>query len=170
MTMTERSLVLIDEYGKGTSAVDGISLYAGLLQYFCSVKCPRIYTITHFHVIFGKETGILPLDCLEKIQVYEMEMFEEDEALVFLFKLRKGYCKSSWALNCAKIAGISPLIIEKANRFTEKYKEGKPFLETVDVLPLQFIEKGQKIIELLTEWDEKEESFQALMNCLSAII
>ncbi|EDN03922.1 hypothetical protein HCAG_01787 [Histoplasma mississippiense (nom. inval.)] len=119
---TERSLVIIDEFGKGTEST---GLACGLFEYLLSQgeKRPKVLAATHFHEIF--ENGFLPprkelgFGYME-VQIDPAARDMENE-VTYLYKLRTpplfrcGRSNASFGTNCALLSGIDPAIISRAN-------------------------------------------------------
>lgn len=106
---SERSLLLIDEFGKGTTQNDGMALFAGLLDYFASwAQQPRLIAITHMHEIFKR--GLLQhADCFQ----YAHMKVVMDRSLCYLYRLEFGLSGQSYAIECARDAGLSESILEQ---------------------------------------------------------
>ncbi|OAX79667.1 actin cytoskeleton-regulatory complex protein PAN1 [Emergomyces africanus] len=116
---TERSLVIIDEFGKGTESTDGAGLACGLFEYLLSLgeKRPKVLAATHFHEIF--ENGYLaPRDELGfgymEVQV-DMAARDVENQVTYLYNFRSGRSNASFGTNCAALNGIDPAIISRAN-------------------------------------------------------
>jgi DNA mismatch repair protein MSH5 len=116
---TRRSLVVIDEFGKGTDAVDGAALACGVLEYFLGlgVHCPKVLGATHFHEIF--ENGFLP----ERPELFfgHMEVRVEanaelvEDQITYLYNFVPGRSTSSFGTCCASMNGIDHAIVERAD-------------------------------------------------------
>lgn len=115
---TWRSLVLIDEFGKGTNSEDGAGLLAATLDYFASLgpASPRVMVATHFHELF--EGGYL--DGYPCLGVAHMEVRTDSAAsevadqITYLFKLRSGHSNSSFGARCAALNGVPSAIVDRA--------------------------------------------------------
>jgi len=112
---TSKSLLLIDEFGKGTLAIDGIALLSSTLQYFADKKdeIPKIFCTTHFTEII--EHKLIDINN-SLIQFHTMEVIVEENVnnsndIVFLYKLGKGKIIPSYGNICAEIAGIPQEIL-----------------------------------------------------------
>ena len=114
---TDRSLVIIDEFGKGTSQHDGVALFASILKYWVSKerRCPFVLAATHYHSIF--KLKLLPPSSIVKYKTFEMEA--DDNGIIYLYKLIDGYCLHSQANHVARLAGISDTIIQRAEQILE---------------------------------------------------
>lgn len=128
---TRSSLILLDEFGKGSLALDGICLLGSILNYFISenreIDCPRIFVTTHYTELF--DTNIVPIDNI-LVQLLKTETTfvqnkenNVDTQLVYLYKIVP--CRKpdySYGISCAQNMGIPKEIIARAI-------EIKPMLE-----------------------------------------
>ncbi|KAL8671222.1 MAG: hypothetical protein Q9168_004276 [Polycauliona sp. 1 TL-2023] len=117
---THRSLVVIDEFGKGTDSNDGSGLACGVLEHFLSLgdQCPKVLGATHFHEIF--ENGFLqPRAQLAfghmEVRV-DMDAEAVEEQITYLYSFRPGRSRSSFGTVCAATNGIDQAIVERADR------------------------------------------------------
>ena len=108
---SERSLLLIDEFGKGTYALDGCALLSSIIVNLddrLSNRCPRAFISTHFHEMFTtkivQETKIVKFQQIKiiKEQISSAKNSSDKlEELVFLYQLAPGLCLHSYGLYCA---------------------------------------------------------------------
>lgn len=113
---TEHSLILIDEFGKGTNVIDGPSLFGSVLFYLINTKC-RAILCTHFHELFsdivlGKNKIIE-----ENINFFKTEIVVNDsqEFITFLYKVCKGISFRSFGVACAKYCNLNEDVVADAN-------------------------------------------------------
>jgi DNA mismatch repair protein MutS len=105
---TERSLIIIDEIGRGTSTYDGLSLAWSLLEYIhTSLKSFTLFA-THFHELTHLEKS---LPGLRNANVL-VQKWKED--IVFLYKLAPGICNQSYGIEVAKLAGLPTPVLSRA--------------------------------------------------------
>nr|CAD7445575.1 unnamed protein product [Timema bartmani] len=99
---TPSSLIIIDEFGKGTSEVDGLALLVSCLRHYLSREenCPHVFVSTHFHQV----CEMLPRTKYLMFQNLEY-MLDRDDQIVYLFKLKEGSVMSSFALIVAESLG-----------------------------------------------------------------
>ncbi|XP_061413891.1 mutS protein homolog 5 isoform X1 [Lethenteron reissneri] len=121
---TEHSLVLVDEFGKGTNAADGLVLLAAVLRHWLSrgERCPHVMVSTHFHKLL--QDKLLPESPLISLQTFET--VQEGEELVFLYQLRDGAANSSLAVNVAQNTGLPAKLLQRATEVSECYQTHKP--------------------------------------------
>ncbi|KAK7952460.1 mismatch repair protein 5 [Apiospora aurea] len=115
---TRRSLVLVDEFGKGTSSQDGAGLLTALLSHFAGLECerPKVLAATHFHEIF--ENGFLtesPELAFAHMDVrIDFDATAPEDQVTYLFKLIPGRSMSSFGTVCAAMNGIDETVVERA--------------------------------------------------------
>ncbi|MCM2321972.1 MAG: DNA mismatch repair protein MutS [Oligoflexia bacterium] len=104
----ERSLIILDEIGRGTSTYDGISVAWATLEWLCALVRARTLFATHYHEL-TRLTGTLPL-----LANAHMAVEGAKGALRFLYKLREGPANESFGIHVAKSAGLPKLVIDRA--------------------------------------------------------
>lgn len=115
---TRRSLLLVDEFGKGTTAESGSALFAAYLSYFLDigVERPKVLAGTHFHEIF--ENGLVkPRDDMGFAHMdvrLDPQAEDVDEKVTFLFRLLPGRGSSSLGILCAAINNVPDDVIRRA--------------------------------------------------------
>ncbi|XP_072317396.1 mutS protein homolog 5 [Eucyclogobius newberryi] len=122
---TGNSLVLIDEFGKGTNTVDGLSLLAASVSFWlrkASVNVPHVLLATNFHSLL--QLGLLPSS--EMLSLLTLETALDGNELVFLYQLKEGICRSSYAANIATLAGLPANLVQRGLEVSELYRTGKP--------------------------------------------
>ncbi|XP_043688455.1 DNA mismatch repair protein MSH5 isoform X4 [Telopea speciosissima] len=114
---TSQSLCLMDEFGKGTLAVDGIGLLGGTINHFASCDDPpKVLVCTHLTEIFS-EGCLLKSD---SIKFYTMSVLRPDDSckdeedIVFLYRLVPGHALLSYGLHCALLAGVPEEVVRRA--------------------------------------------------------
>lgn len=108
--LSQRSLVLLDEIGRGTSTYDGVSIAWAIAEFLNHHPAkPKTLFATHYH----------ELNELEKngkgIKNYHVEIKEVDQKIIFLRKLKEGGSEHSFGIHVAKMAGVPQLVIQKAS-------------------------------------------------------
>ncbi len=106
---TDRSLILLDEIGRGTSTFDGLSIAWSVIEYLHGLKeKPKTLFATHYHEL----TELA--DVLERVENYHIAVREWDEHVVFLHKIVPGSTDQSFGIHVAKIAGVPMTVIERS--------------------------------------------------------
>lgn len=109
--LSARSLVLFDELGRGTSTYDGISIAWAIVEYIHENPSAKARTLfaTHYHELNEMEKDFA------RIKNYNVSVREIDGRVIFLRKLVEGGSEHSFGIHVAKIAGVPPSIIRRAN-------------------------------------------------------
>jgi DNA mismatch repair protein MutS len=108
--ITPRSLILLDEIGRGTSTYDGISIAWSIAEYLHnSPHQPRTLFATHYHELNELE------EKLPRVKNYHVTNKEVANKIIFLRKLARGGSTHSFGIHVAKMAGMPPSLISRAN-------------------------------------------------------
>lgn len=117
-SVTRKSLVLVDEFGKGTQTEDGVALMAALIDSLASRQreAPRVLAATHHHELF--EPGVLNMGVNMTLAHMDARVNVEDgdsgNELVFLYALVPGRATTSFGVRCAAINGVDMRIVQRA--------------------------------------------------------
>ena len=108
--LSERSLILLDEIGRGTSTYDGISIAWAMVEYIHNYPSARAKTMfaTHYHELNEME------QLFERIKNYHVSVREIDNTIVFLRKLARGGTEHSFGIHVARMAGMPQSIVSRA--------------------------------------------------------
>ncbi|MBS7396570.1 MAG: DNA mismatch repair protein MutS, partial [Prevotellamassilia sp.] len=117
--VTPRSLVLFDELGRGTSTYDGISIAWAIVEHLHENPSARARTLfaTHYHELNEMER-LFP-----RIRNVNVSVKEVDNRVVFLRKLTPGGCEHSFGIHVARLAGMPPSIVKRAEDILRKLEE-----------------------------------------------
>ncbi len=108
--ITARSLIILDEIGRGTSTYDGISIAWSIAEYLHqSTHQPKTLFATHYHELNELETK------LSRIKNYHITNKEVGNKIIFLRKMAAGGSTHSFGIHVAKMAGMPPALINRAN-------------------------------------------------------
>jgi len=107
---TPRSLILIDEIGRGTSTYDGLALAWSLLEYTHQEIGAKTFFATHFHEITSLENQ------MPGVVNYHLQVQKWEDSVVFLYRLSKGTCHRSYGIDVAKLAGVPEKVVERAKQ------------------------------------------------------
>ena len=109
--ISPRSLILLDEIGRGTSTYDGISIAWAITEYLHNHSSkPKTLFATHYHELNQME-GLF-----ERIKNFNVSIKEEDNQILFLRKLIPGSSEHSFGIHVAKMAGVPKSVIKNANK------------------------------------------------------
>ncbi|KAM6127090.1 mutS protein homolog 5 [Pterocles gutturalis] len=148
---TERSLVLIDEFGKGTNTLDGLSLLAAVLRYWISqgTQCPQVFVSTNFHSLMQLE--LLPDTPL--VECLTMETHQDGDELIFFYQIKQGMSTISHAANIAALAGMPAKIIERGLEVSELIRNGKAIKSIDHPSKGDQMEKCKSVVEKFLRLD-----------------
>jgi DNA mismatch repair protein MutS len=105
---TERSLILLDEVGRGTATYDGISIAWAIAEYIHDTIGAKTMFATHYH-----ELTQLTERC-DRIENFQVEVQEFDNDIVFTHRVIPGHSDHSFGIHVAKMAGMPPAVLETA--------------------------------------------------------
>ncbi|MEO0123620.1 MAG: DNA mismatch repair protein MutS [candidate division WOR-3 bacterium] len=119
--ISEKSLVILDEVGRGTSTYDGLALAWAVVEELHNNKKPRSLFATHFHELTKIE------DFLSGVRNYNFLVKEWGDEIIFLRKLNPGPSDQSYGIQVARLAGLPKSVIERAKEVLTKFEEGEVF-------------------------------------------
>ena len=130
---TEKSLVILDEIGRGTSTYDGLSIAWAVVEYIANKeKCgAKTLFATHYHELTELEAQI------EGVKNYSIAVKEKGEDVIFLRKIVKGGTDESYGVHVAKLAGVPKEVTKRANEILRG-------LERKSILGKKNLEKENK--------------------------
>ena len=124
--ISDRSLILLDEIGRGTSTYDGISIAWAISEYLHDHKSkPKTLFATHYHELNQME------DSFDRIKNYNVSIKEEKNQILFLRKLVAGSSEHSFGIHVAKMAGIPKNVLDKANDMLKQLELSRSSKELV---------------------------------------
>ncbi len=157
--VSERSLVLFDELGRGTSTYDGISIAWAIVEYLHEHKRARARTLfaTHYHELNEMEK------LFDRIKNYNVSVKEVDGKVIFLRKLTRGGSEHSFGIHVAQIAGMPQSIVKRANVILKQLEAdnasvgaaGKPSTEKISKgsagMQLSFYQLDDPVLSLVRD-------------------
>ncbi len=114
---TERSLILLDEIGRGTSTYDGVAIAWSVAEYIAKKIKARTIFATHYH-----ELNVMPKS-IEQIKNYRITLSEENGEIHFLRKVVPGSASKSYGIQVAKMAGLPSSVVSKAQTLMTKMQK-----------------------------------------------
>ncbi|HQQ95553.1 MAG TPA: DNA mismatch repair protein MutS [Bacteroidia bacterium] len=129
--LSPRSLILLDEIGRGTSTYDGISIAWSIAEYIHNQDVNRAKTLfaTHYHELNEMST-LFP-----RIHNYNVSVKESGNRIIFLRKLEEGGSEHSFGIHVARMAGMPGYVVERAGEILKKLEKEHEFeFETDDDL------------------------------------
>jgi DNA mismatch repair protein MutS len=116
--ISDRSLVLLDEIGRGTSTYDGISIAWAIAEFLHEHPSqPKTLFATHYHELNEMN------ESMPRIQNYNVSVKELKDTVLFIRKLVKGGSAHSFGIHVAKMAGMPQLVISKAQKMLKKLEK-----------------------------------------------
>lgn len=150
-TATPRSLVLIDELGRGTSTFDGLSLAWATVEFLHAETRSRTLFATHYHEL------TLLAERLPRVRNLRVAVKETPNGIVFLHAIEPGAANKSYGIEVARLAGLPPAVIERARhvlRQHEKQEQQNIRVETAAPIQLTiFTPLSQRIVDRLSATD-----------------
>ncbi len=117
--ISDRSLILLDEIGRGTSTYDGISIAWAMVEYIHEQRA-RAKTLfaTHYHELNEMETSF------SRVKNYNVSIKELDDRVIFLRKLKRGGSEHSFGIHVARMAGMPLSVVKRADDVLKQMEEG----------------------------------------------
>lgn len=133
---TNKSLLILDEIGRGTSTFDGLSIAWAVIEHISSKRLLGAKTLfaTHYHELTELE------DKMDNVNNYCIAVKEKGDDIVFLRKIIKGGADRSYGIQVAKLAGVPDMVIDRAKEIAQNLSE-------YDI--------ASKVQEMLTDKDKK---------------
>ena len=167
---TNKSLVILDEIGRGTSTFDGISLAWAITEYLHNnKKCkPRTLFATHYHELISLA------DSLDSCFNLNIEVQEYKNEVIFLRKIQPGGASKSYGIHVAKLAGIPNEVINRANHILRSFYDNKTAFNDLykEQLPLFNDEENitnEKANDLLNELKDLNIDTLSPVECLNIL-
>jgi len=118
---TSKSLILLDEIGRGTSTYDGVSIAWALVEYLHENKGCQAKTLfaTHYHELNELESRF------KRVKNYNVSVKEVNGKILFLRKLKKGGSEHSFGINVAEMAGMPPSLVSRAKELLAHFEKSR---------------------------------------------
>ena len=155
--LSQKSLVLFDELGRGTSTYDGISIAWSIVEYIHEHPKAKAKTLfaTHYHELNEMEK-LFP-----RIKNYNVSVKEVDGKVIFLRKLVRGSSEHSFGIHVAKLAGLPNKVVNRANEILEQLEVGnskspisdgsKPARKKPEAVQLSLFQLDDPILEAVRD-------------------
>ncbi len=170
--ISSRSLILLDEIGRGTSTYDGISIAWSIVEFLhSSSSAPKTLFATHYHELNELE------EKLPKVKNFHVTNKEVGNKIIFLRKLAPGGSTHSFGIHVAKMAGMPPALISRANEILKQLEESRESevgsqesgkKNTKSALENVIKQIGSPQMQL-SIFDEHSETFNAMRKLLTEI-
>ena len=149
--MTSKSLVILDEIGRGTSTYDGISIAMAIVEYMHERKNvnPNVLFATHYHELNKLESRF------ERVKNFNVSVKEIGKKVLFLRKLVPGGTEHSFGIHVAKMAGMPSVVVNRAKEILSKLEstssnKSNSAEETKD-MQLSFFQLDDPVLEQVSE-------------------
>jgi DNA mismatch repair protein MutS len=150
-TATNRSLILLDEMGRGTATFDGLSLAWATVEYLHAETGARTLFATHYHEL------TMLAEKLPRVRNLRVGVKEAPKGIVFLHTIEPGAASKSYGIEVAKLAGLPAQVIERARRVLrqhEKQERQNVQVETAEPVQLTiFTPLSQRIVDRIEATD-----------------
>jgi DNA mismatch repair protein MutS len=164
---TPRSLVLLDELGRGTSTYDGLAVARAVLEYIHNH--PRLRSKTLFATHYHELTELA--ETMPRMQNLHVEIAERGSELVFLYRVVPGVAEKSYGVYAAKLAGLPRPVVSRAEELLGEYEGGRGFdekgeeAEALEHFDSAAWNRGARLVQELMETDVNSLSpVEALMK------
>lgn len=146
---TKDSLILFDEIGRGTATYDGMALAQSMLEYIAEVLGSKALFSTHYHELTRMEQDF------PTIHNVHVEVRERKKEIEFCYRIVDGKADKSYGIHVAKLAGLPPMVITRADNLLNQYESTQPdqnFQSSLFVMDPKEVGRMQ-IIEHLQDLD-----------------
>ena len=116
---TRRSLVILDEIGRGTATYDGLAIAWSTLEYLHDVCICRTLFATHYHELTNLK------NVLDRLHCYSVEVCERRDSIVFLHKVIAGAADRSYGVHVARLAGLPDNVLHRAEQILTQFESGQ---------------------------------------------
>ena len=144
---SDKSLIIFDEIGRGTSTYDGLSLAQAIVEYIANHIHAKTLFSTHYHELTSLE------ESHKNIINYQVKVHEEDDHVTFMYEVIKGRANKSYGINVAKLAGLPNEILQRSKSILKSLESESiqmPLFVTEG--PIVY-DKNEHIIKKLNEID-----------------
>ena len=119
---TPRSLLILDEIGRGTSTYDGMAIARAVLEFVADRKTLGAKTLfaTHYHELTVLE------ETLEGVKNFNISVRKRGDEMIFLRKIVPGGADKSYGVEVAKLAGLPSKVVERARKILKELEQGHP--------------------------------------------
>ncbi len=144
---TDRSLVLFDEIGRGTSTYDGMALAQAMIEYIAACVHAKTMFSTHYHELTSLSDSI---GCVRNVHV---AVREDNSEVTFLYKIKEGPAGHSYGINVARLAGLPDSVLTRAHDLQKELESKK-----------RVVQQSYQLVEMKKENREADEIIEALCS------
>ena len=170
--VTDKSLIILDEIGRGTATWDGMSIAWAVLEFLQASSKARVLFATHCHELTSLE------EKLEGVKNYSMAVSEGKEGILFLHQVVEGPADRSYGIEVARLAGLPNQVLKRAFELLELFeREGLDIKKISAPLPqmalkrqiMMFSPKADGLIEEIAELDTDNMTPIEALNMLNKL-
>ena len=156
--LSPNSLIILDEIGRGTSTYDGISIAWSIAEYLHeSPFAPKTLFATHYHELNELENKF------ERIKNFHITNKEAGNKIIFLRKLARGGSTHSFGIHVARMAGMPPTLIGRANEILQQLEESRDHQHSIQD-NLKDLHQPKMQLSIFDEHSVTFESIRSLLN------
>ena len=159
---TEKSLIILDEVGRGTSTTDGVSIATAISMYIHDKIGAKTVFATHYHELTDLENKFA------HITNYRIEVDEKNGKVMFLRNIVKGGADKSYGIEVAKLAGLPKEILIESKKILKRLEQKKELIErTVDVHQLSLFGENLEFENDFEEFETENEKEKFINNSIN---
>lgn len=158
LNATNRSLIVLDELGRGTSTFDGMAIAQAVIEHIHNDVGARTLFSTHFHELTKLEYS------LERLVSYRVEVEEKQGQVYFLHKVSRGSTDKSYGINVARMAGIPPKVLKRALELLHELEAGQRAPVQLDLFQTLSYEAAQ--LEFSEQLDQTPSEIESKLEQL----
>ena len=166
--ITDNSLVLLDEVGRGTATYDGLSIAWAIMEYLSASSKAKTLFSTHYHELTELE-GIL-----DGVKNYKMTVREINNTIVFVRKILRGSANRSFGVEVAALAGLPQSVVDSAKRhlerlnFTSLAKKSEKNSMQMSIFNME--DSSKEIVDILREISPDDVSPRMALEILTDLV
>jgi DNA mismatch repair protein MutS len=146
---TASSLILFDEIGRGTSTYDGMALAQAIIEYITTIIKAKTIFSTHYHEL----TALA--DSLPGVSNVFVQVYEKDEDITFLYRVKRGKADKSYGINVARLAHLPDAVTRRAKDLLKQLESRRRVVQqSMDVVEIVHVPKNlediQKILDTIS--------------------
>ena len=158
LNATDRSLIVLDELGRGTSTFDGMAIAQAVIEHIHNDVGARTLFSTHFHELTRLEYS------LKRLVSYRVEVEEKQGQVYFLHKVSRGSTDKSYGINVARMAGIPPQVLKRALELLHELEAGQRAPVQLDLFQSLSYEAAQ--LEISEQLDQAPSEIESKLEQL----
>ena len=148
---TNKSLILFDEIGRGTSTYDGMALAQAMIEYIATIIHGKTLFSTHYHELTSLSEN------LPNVKNVHVEVHEEKDKITFMYKVKPGVAKRSYGINVAKLANLPNSVIDRATALLKELESNKKVVQqSYQIIEMERNSNEDKLSKIIEEVNPNE--------------